>query len=61
MPKTLYLSPRELATVIDALTLYAADPEDPPTSVRTGADRAIRRHLRRLRPPRRSRHRHLRR
>ena len=25
MPKTLYLSPRELATVIDALTLYAAD------------------------------------
>ena len=41
MPKTLYLSPRELATVVDALTLYAADLEDPPTSVRTGADRAF--------------------
>ena len=27
MPKTLYLSPRELATVIDALTLYAAEPD----------------------------------
>jgi hypothetical protein len=41
MPKTLYLSPRELVTVIDALTLYAADLEGPPTSVRTGADRAF--------------------
>ena len=41
MPKTLYLSPCELTTVIDALTLYAADLEDPPTSVRTGADRAF--------------------
>ena len=41
MPKTLYLSPRELTTVVDALTLYAADLEDPPTSVRTGADRAF--------------------
>jgi hypothetical protein len=40
MPKTLYLSPRELATVVDALTFYAADPEDPPATVRTGADRA---------------------
>jgi hypothetical protein len=40
MPKTLYLSPRELAIVVDALTLYAADPEDPPATVRTGADRA---------------------
>jgi hypothetical protein len=42
MPKTLYLSPRELATVIDALTLYAAEPDQlPPTTVRTGADRAF--------------------
>jgi hypothetical protein len=41
MPKTLYLSPRELATVIDALTLYAAEPGGPPTTVRTGADRAF--------------------
>ena len=36
MPKTLYLSPRELATVIDALTLYAAEPDQlPPATVRS--------------------------
>jgi hypothetical protein len=43
MPKTLYLSPRELATVVDALTLYAAEPDQlPPTvrSKRSDADRA---------------------
>jgi len=43
MPKTLYLSPRELATVVDALTLYAAEPENPPPTVRSkrsDADRA---------------------
>lgn len=41
MPKTLYLSPRELTTVIDALTLYAAEPGQEPPIVRTGADRAF--------------------
>jgi hypothetical protein len=42
MPKTLYLSPRELATVIDALTLYAAEPDQlPPATIRTGEDRAF--------------------
>ena len=60
MPKTLYLSPCELATVVDALTLYAADLEDPPTSVRTGQIE----HsppFGRLRPPRLKHERHLRR
>ena len=53
MPKTLYLSPRELATVVDTLTLYAGELE-------TRAHRphrrrsSIRRHFGRLRPPRRS-------
>ena len=41
MPKTLYLSPRELATVINALELYAAEPDQLPPTVRTNADRAF--------------------
>ena len=41
MPKTLYLSPRELATVINALELYAAEPDHLPPTVRTNADRAF--------------------
>jgi hypothetical protein len=41
MPKTLYLSPRELATVVDALTLYAGEPDQLAPTVRTGADRAF--------------------
>ncbi len=45
MPKTLYLSPRELATVINALELYAAEPGEEPPIVRTGADRAFAGHL----------------
>ena len=39
MPKVLYLSQRELTTIINALDLYAADPLHPPAHVRTGADR----------------------
>ena len=41
MPKVLYLSPRELTTtetfgVINALELYAAEPQHPPAHIRSG-------------------------
>jgi hypothetical protein len=41
MPETLYLSSRELTTIINALELCAAEPDQLPPTVLTGADRAF--------------------
>jgi hypothetical protein len=41
MPKTLYLSPRELALVTHALELYAAEPDKHPLHVRDSSERAF--------------------
>jgi hypothetical protein len=39
VPKVLYLSDRELAIVINALDLFAAEPDTPPPHVRDSAER----------------------